>query len=126
MCIKNFTLFSTLFAEFTKNRGRGIETSGSGENERTEWKTENSILRLFNRRMCAIIQIRKVRAHKGGLPSIIGGANPPDERKEGDANVCYIFGFNPDRYTHCRSRGIVLYSLREKKIAATTRNSDGC
>ena len=27
--------------------------------------------------------IRKARAHKGGLPSIIGGANPPDERKEG-------------------------------------------
>ena len=26
----------------------------------------------------------------GGLPSIFGGANPPYERKEGDANVCYI------------------------------------
>ena len=23
---------------------------------------------------------------KGGLPSIFGGANPPDERKEGDAD----------------------------------------
>ena len=26
----------------------------------------------------------------GGLPSFFGGAYPPDERKEGDANVCYI------------------------------------
>ena len=34
---------------------------------------------------------------KGGLPSGFGGTNPPDERKEGDANVRYIFGFNPDR-----------------------------
>ena len=57
---------------------------------------------------------------KGGLPSGFGGTNPPDERKEGDANVGYIFGFNPDRYLHCRSRWIVLHNLREKKIAATT------
>ena len=34
----------------------------------------------------------------GGLPSYFGGDNPPDERKEGDANVRYIFGFDPDRY----------------------------
>ena len=34
----------------------------------------------------------------GGLPSLNGGANPPVERREGDANVCYIFGVNPDRY----------------------------
>ena len=30
----------------------------------------------------------------------------PDERKEGDADVCYIFGSYPDRYIHrspCRS-----------------------
>ena len=40
---------------------------------------------------------KHISAH-GGLPSLIGGANPPDERKEGDANVCYIFGVNPDRY----------------------------
>ena len=46
--------------------------------------------------------------------------DPPDERKEGDANVCYIFGLDPDRYLHCRSRWIVLHNLREKKIAATT------
>ena len=26
----------------------------------------------------------------GGLPSLMGGADPPDERKEGVANVCYI------------------------------------
>lgn len=45
--------------------------------------------------------------------------DPPDERKEGDANeLCYISGFSPDRYLHCRSRRTVLYGLREKKIAA--------
>ena len=57
---------------------------------------------------------------KGGLPSGFGGTNPPDERKEGDANVCYIFGLDPDRYLHCSSRRIVLHDLRKKKIAATT------
>ena len=57
---------------------------------------------------------------KGGLPSGFGGTNPPDERKEGDVNVRYIFGLDPDRYLHCRSRWIVLHNLREKKIAATT------
>ena len=46
--------------------------------------------------------------------------DPPDERKEGDANVCYIFGLDPDRYLHCSSRRIVLHDLRKKKIAATT------
>lgn len=57
---------------------------------------------------------------KGGLPSGFGGTNPPDERKEGDANVRYIFGLDPDRYLHCSSRRIVLHDLRKKKIAATT------
>ena len=33
----------------------------------------------------------------GGLPSLTEGY-PPDKGKEGDANVCYIFGVNPDRY----------------------------
>ena len=60
-------------------------------------------MRLWNIAIYDILIARKVRAHKGGLPSTIGGANPPDERKEGDANVCYIFGFNPDRYIHCHS-----------------------
>ena len=57
---------------------------------------------------------------EGGLPSGFGGTNPPDERKEGDANVRYIFGLDPDRYLHCSSRRIVLHNFREKKIAATT------
>ena len=56
----------------------------------------------------------------GRLTLFIGGANPPDERKEGDANVRYIFGLDPDRYLHCSSRRIVLHNFREKKIAATT------
>jgi hypothetical protein len=51
---------------------------------------------------------------------------PPDERKEGDSNVCYIFGFNSDRYTHCCPYQSVLSDLQGKKeIAATTTNSDG-
>ena len=67
----------------------------------------------------------ETRAHKGGLPSIFGGANPPDERKEGDANVYYISGLAPDWNVHCSPRGIVLYNLSGKEIAATTANSDG-
>ena len=55
-------------------------------------------IRLSGVRNRVILSTRKVRAYKGGLPSFIGGANPPDERKEGDANVRYIFGFDPDRY----------------------------
>ena len=52
-------------------------------------------------------------------PSNMEGLIPPDERKEGDANeLCYISGFSPDRYLHCRSRRTVLHGLREKKIAA--------
>ena len=32
----------------------------------------------------------ETRAHKGGLPSMAGGADPPDERKEGlPMNVTY-------------------------------------
>ena len=69
-------------------------------------------------RICYTPKYGKPEHIKGGLPSVIGGANPPDERKEGDANVCYIFGLDPDRYLHCRSRWSVLHSLREKKIAA--------
>ena len=37
----------------------------------------------------------------GGLPSHFGGTYPPSLGKEGDANVRYIFGFDPNRYTHC-------------------------
>lgn len=46
-------------------------------------------LPLFDRLGCGILRIRETR-EPGGLPSFIGGAYPPDERKEGDANVCYI------------------------------------
>ena len=67
----------------------------------------------------------KTRAHKGGLPSHYRRGNPPDEGKEGDANVCYISGLDPDWNVHCSPRGIVLHNLSGKEIAATTRNSDG-
>ena len=60
----------------------------------------------------------------GGFTLFFGGADPPDERKEGVANVCYIFGSDPDRYLHCHSHRIVLYNLWEKKIAAHYCNSE--
>ena len=72
-----------------------------------------------------ILLIRKARVHKR-RPALFGGKNPPDERKEGEANeLCYISGLDPDGYLHCRSHWIVLYNLWEKKIAATIRTSDG-
>ena len=50
-----------------------------------------------------------------------GGTRPaPTGVERRNANVRYIFGLDPDRYLHCRSRWIVLHNLREKKIAATT------
>ena len=76
-------------------------------------------------RICYTPKYGKPEHIKGGLPSVIGGANPPDERKEGDANVCYISGLGSDWNIHCSPREIVLYNLRGKEIAATTRNSDG-
>ena len=67
----------------------------------------------------AMLTIRKARAHKRQPTLPIGGADPPDERKEGDAND-YIYGVVPVLYIHCSPRGIVLYDLSGKKIAATT------
>ena len=40
-----------------------------------------------------------------------GLKSPPDERKEGDNNVCYISGFNPDWNIYCSPYRIVLYNL---------------
>ena len=54
---------------------------------------------------------------KAAYPPLIGGANPPDERKEGDADG-YIFGLDPDRYTHCIPDWSVLSDLPGKEIAA--------
>ena len=96
--------------------------------------TRRSILRKISLYFCsrtlneeqghAILTIRKARAHKRRPTLPIGGADPPDERKEGDANVCYISGLGSDWNIHCSPRGIVLYDLSRKEIAATTRNSD--
>ena len=96
--------------------------------------TRRSILRKISLYFCsrtlneeqghAILTIRKARAHKRRPTLPIGGADPPDERKEGDANVCYISGLGSDWNIHCSPRGIVLYDLLGKEIAATTRNSD--
>ena len=53
--------------------------------------------------------------------------NPPDERKEGVADVCYILWFNSDWNIHLRPCWIVLYDFQGKtKIAAITANNDGC
>ena len=57
---------------------------------------------------------------KAACPPAIGGANPPDERKEGDANVCYISGLSSEWNVHCSPCRIVLYNLSRKEIAATT------
>lgn len=43
--------------------------------------------------ICAILSIRKSHRAKGGFaPPVFaeGSSSPPDGRKEGDANVCYI------------------------------------
>ena len=57
----------------------------------------------------------------GGLPSFFGGAYPPDERKEGDANVCYIRWFDSDRNIHLHPCRIMLHDFQGKtKIAAIT------
>ena len=82
------------------------------------------------------IKIAKLVAHcynidretkePGGLPSYFGGVNPPDARKEGVANVCYICGLDPNWNIHCNPYRAVLHSLQGKtKIAAITRNNDG-
>ena len=47
------------------------------------------------------------------------GANPPDERKEGDSNG-YICGFIPILYIRLLPYRIVLCNFQGKKIAATT------
>ena len=70
----------------------------------------------------------RVGNHRAGRLTLhFGGANPPDERKEGVANVCYIFWFDSDRDIHLRPCWIVLHDFQGKtKIAAITRNNDGC
>ena len=62
---------------------------------------------------------------QGGLPSVYGGAYPPDERKEGDANVCYISGSDPVLYLHGSPCESDLSDFQGKIIAATTSDSDG-
>ena len=78
---------------------------------------------MIDQKLCVILTTEKSETQR--RPTLFGGANPPDERKEGDANeLCYISGFSPDRYLHCHSRRTVLYSLREKKIAAHYPHSE--
>ena len=52
---------------------------------------------------------------------LCGGADPPDERKEGVANVCYIRWFDSDRNIHLHPCRIMLHDFQGKtKIAAIT------
>lgn len=51
-------------------------------------ETQGRLL-LSDKVKCGILRSWETR-EPGGLPSFIGGANPPDERKEGVAND-YIF-----------------------------------
>ena len=75
---------------------------------------------------CAYGSIWTGKPKPGGLPSdLFGGANPPDERREGDASECYILGFDPVADFHCCPDRTVLSDLQGKEIAATTLNSDG-
>ena len=78
---------------------------------------------------CVILSIWENHRAKGGFTPLIFRRVykcPPDERKEGDSNVCYISGFNPDWNTHCCPCEFALSDLQGKKeIAATTTNSDG-
>ena len=46
------------------------------------------LLLLFGMRYAILLYMGT--GEPGGLPSFIGGANPPDVRKEGVADVCYI------------------------------------
>ena len=62
----------------------------------------------------------------GGLPSdLIGGANPPDERKEGYANERYMFGLVPVVTLHCCPCQSVLSDFQGKEISRHYCNSDG-
>ena len=64
--------------------------------------------------ICAILSIRKSHRAKGGpTPPVFaeGSSSPPNERKEGDANVCYLSRFDSDRYLHCKFDKFVLRNL---------------
>ena len=70
--------------------------------------------------------IRIGKPEPGGLPSdLFGGANPPDERKEGDANECYIFGLVPDVTFHCCPCQSVSSDFQGKEISRHYCTSDG-
>ena len=68
--------------------------------------------------MCAILRIWENHRAKGGFTPLVfcGGFKQPSRRKKGGRyNVCYISGFNPDRYTHCRPCEFDLSDLQGKK-----------
>ena len=72
--------------------------------------------------VCAYGSIWTGKPKPGGLPSdLFGGANPPDERKEGDANERNIFGPVPVVDIHCRPCQSVLSDFQGNEIAANYR-----
>ena len=64
----------------------------------------------------AKIITRKVKALQAACPPN-WRETPSDVRRRRDANVRYIFGFDPDRYLHC-SAGWFDLSDQPKKVAA--------
>ena len=77
--------------------------------------------RLPDRKKCVILSIWKTIEPKAALPLLFFGGCykcPPDERKEGDNNVCYISRFTFVLYVCCCPCKFVLYNLQGKKIAA--------
>ena len=60
--------------------------------------------RLSDRKKCVILSIWETIEPKAATP-LFGGCykSPPDERKEGDSNVCYISRFTFVLYVRCYS-----------------------
>ena len=70
-------------------------------------------------------QYGKSERIKAAYPPVFGGANPPDERKEGDANECYIFGLVPGVTFHCCPCQSVSSDFQGKEISRHYCTSDG-
>lgn len=75
---------------------------------------------------CVILISWKARAHKGGLPSCMGGANPLQTKEERRAMPMYVTyqDLVQIEYSLLPLLDCVIQSSRGK-IAATTADSDG-
>ena len=75
--------------------------------------------------MLIVVYVQRNQSRAAYPLIFFGGTNPPDERKEGDANEHYILGFVPVVALHCCPCQSMLSDFQGKGIAATTANSDG-